>query len=561
MLAAGPADAGDVGRRLAAAGITRARDPATAVRRALRDDTRVVELADGRLASIDQALTGIDLTTRVTPVARDQGWLEIEPDLAPLTVLGLGPTVDLPAGVRAGEIVAVRVDDALGRAITIRAIAEPAPRPDDEAAVVDGVRRLLALWGADADADWGPPAIAHLATVAVSVAADDPRALRVPGRPLSEVVADAGYEAHLGWAGRAGTDWSVLTEDEAELLEAEAASLLMDERPGEAAMVQERLLTVLRHHMPERVPAARRRLARTLARAGRPEDAVAALTAGDVDDPEDWYEAAVVAHRAGDERRARRWVQSGLARLGGDAHTEIERCLADLEGDLDAQARYLTLRDELDGLTPDPDGARWLARAVAGLSRSYLVESLLEELAVGSDRGALDTLIAHLADQGDLGRDVCLAMGQVLPRGIARRALDAAGSHTVPAGAAVAGLVDARPERAWTTRASDAPDQRQVVVTVARGDGRVSPLVALIDIEEMGGALKDGFFLPDMIEERLRRELFEPMEELGLACHPIPLAEGIAAISDGLDIARRIGWRMPSLSHQPVVDRLLRLLP
>ncbi len=557
VLAAGPADVGDVGVRLAAMGVTRARDPAAAVRRALRDDTRVVELADGRLASIAQALAGLELTTRVTPAEEHDGRLQVEPDLAPLVVLGMGPTIELPAGVRAGEVVAVRIDDPVGRHITVRSVGGVRGRPDDEAAVIDGVRALLVPWQDD---DWTSPTIAHLATVAIAVAADNPGALRVPGRPLSEIVAGAGLESHLGWVGPSGTDWVGLTEDEAELLEAEVAGLLADERPADAAVAQERLLGVLRRHLPERVPAARRRLARMLARAGRPEDAVAALTAGDADDPEDWYEAAVVAQRIGDDVRARRWVQSGLARLDRTADAEVGTCLADLEHDLDDQARYARLRDELLELTPDEDGARWLAGAVASLSRSYLVEALIEELAVGSDRAALDELILQLADAGDAGRDVCLAMGCVLPRGIARRARDAAGRDAVPRGPAVAGLVGAHPDRAWATRAIDAPDQRQIVISVARGDGRVSPLVALIDIEDMGGALKDGFFLPDMVHERLHRELLEPMRELGLVCEPVPLGEAIADVAGGLEISRSLGWHLPSLAHQPVLERLTRYL-
>lgn len=558
VLRRGPADVEQVAAVLRSEGVTRARNPVAAVRRALRDDLRVIELLDGRLASIDQALSGVELTTVVGVAAAADGRLEVEPDLAPLAVLGIGPTVPLPSGVRPGDLVAVRVDDALEGRITARRITAVARRPDDEAALLDAIGGLLEA--PRPERTWLMPPIAHLATVALSVAAERPDALRTPGRPLTEVVAAAGYEAHMGWVGLAGTDWAELTEDEAEMLEAEVAELLMEERPADAAIVQERLLLVLRRHLPERVPAARRRLARALARAGRPEDALAALVVAESPDPEDWYEAAVIAYRAGDEVRARRWVQSGLARLDGAAHDEVGECLDDIAGDLDAQAMFLRRRAELEELTPDAAGARWLAHAVATLPRSYLVEALVEELAELFPPDALVDLVELLAEEGDAGRDVCLAMATVMPRPVARRARNAAGRAAVPRGRAVGGLVDAYPARAWATLSSDAPDQRQLVVTLAKEDGRVSPLVVLVDLEELGGALKDAFFLPDMVEERLERELFRPMDELGLGCHAIPLGEAIALISEGLQLTRLIGWEMPSLTHQPVVERIDRWL-
>lgn len=558
VLRRGPADVEQVADVLRAEGVTRARNPVAAVRRALRDDLRVVELLDGRLASIDQALSGVELTTVVGAAAAAEGCLEVEPDLAPLVVLGIGPTVPLPGGVRAGDLVAVRVDDAVDGRISTRRVTAVGRRPDDEAALLDAIAGLLG--GRRPDRAWLMPPIVHLATVALSVAAERAEALREPGRPLTEVVATAGYEAHMGWVGPAGTDWTELTADEAEMLEAEVAELLMEERPAEAAVVQERLLRLLRLHLPERVPEARRRLARALARSGRPGDALAALVVAESPDPEDWYEAAVIAYRSGDEVRARRWVQSGLARLDGSAHDEVGDCLTDIAGDLDAQAKFLRLRAELDEVAPDAAGARWLAAAVAALPRSYLVEALVEELADALAPPALAVLVERLAEEGDAGRDVCLAMAAVLPAPVARRARMAAGRAAVPHGRAVAGLVDAHPARAWATLSSDAPDQRQLVITVAKEGGRVSPLVVLVDLDELGGALKDAFFLPDMVEERLARELFRPMDELGLGCHSIPLGQAVALVAEGLELTRLIGWEMPSLTHQPVAERIERWL-
>jgi hypothetical protein len=59
ILARGPADLEDLAAELHATGVTRARNPVAAVRRALRDDIRVIDLPDGRVAGIAQALAGV----------------------------------------------------------------------------------------------------------------------------------------------------------------------------------------------------------------------------------------------------------------------------------------------------------------------------------------------------------------------------------------------------------------------------------------------------------------------------------------------------------------------
>ena len=89
LLAAGPAGADELGRLLESSGATRSRDPAAAVRRATRDDPRVIQLVDGRLASLAQALAGVELTTVVAAEEAAAGRLDLEPDLAPLALLGL----------------------------------------------------------------------------------------------------------------------------------------------------------------------------------------------------------------------------------------------------------------------------------------------------------------------------------------------------------------------------------------------------------------------------------------------------------------------------------------
>lgn len=552
ILARGPADIFDVAAELHAGGVTRAKDPVAAVRRALRDDVRVVDLPDGRIASVRQALAGVELTTVVTPQARRDGHVEVEPDLAPLIVLGVGPVLELPAGLGAGELVAVRVDDPDRAGLTVRAVGDVARRPADEDALLGAVGDALQPSG-----EWPVPPIAHLASLVLAVTASGEGVLRAPGRPLSEILAAAGFETHLGWVGRHGTDWALLTEGEAEAIEAEVARLLMMERPAEAAALQERLLALLSRHMPERVPPARRRLARALARAGRTEEALSALAGGDSPDAEDWYEAAVIASRTGDDVRARRWAESGLARADDDE--PVHACLADIAHDLDAQAGLLRARGDLEPFAPDDEGAEGLAEAISRLRRSYLVEALVEEIVAVLPAAELSVLVERLAEQGERGRDACLAVAAVAGGAVGRRARALAG-RDVARSPAVAGLLAAHPSAAWTTVFEDAPDQRQLIITVAREEGRVSPLIVLVDFHELGGAVKDAFFLPDMVEERLVREVVTPMEELGLRCRPITAADAVDLLRESLAITAQLGWELPSLAAQPVLDRIERQL-
>ena len=558
LLADGPAAADELGEALARGGLTRSRDPAGAVRRATRDDPRIMRIADGRLASVAQALSGIDLATLVTPEAAAAGVVEVEPDLAPLAILGIGPTLPLPPGARPGDAVAARLDDPDGRRVSVRTLAGVQARPPDESAVLAAVSERLSRQAPDRP--WTAPPVTHLATVAASVAATRPDLLRAPGRPLSSVLAEAGLEVHLGWVGPAGTRWASLTEEEVDALECDVADLLGAERTAEAALVQERLVAVLRRHLPGRVPPARRLLARTLSRAGRPADALAGLVGAFAEgDPEDWYEAAVIAVRSGDEVSARRWAEAGLARCTDADGSEVAECLADIGGDLDAQAAFLRLRAGLDDIDPALGGEP-IARAIAGPARSYLVEAMVEEVLDAVAPRDLAAFLGALADLEGLGPQACLAVAAVLPPRLARLAREAAGNGVRARLPAVAGLLEARPAAAWATSPDDAPDQQQIVITVAKEERRVSPLVVLVDVEELGGAVKDAFFLPDMAEPRLRRELFVPMGEMGLASGRVDLHEAIALVRHALERTARIGWEIPSQRHQPVVERIERWL-
>lgn len=557
LLADGPLEAGQLGEALAAVGATRSRDPAAAVRRAIRHDPRVIQIADGRYASIAQALSGVALTTVVGAGEIADGALDVEPHLAPLALIDIGPTIPLPAGTSVGDTVVVRIEDPLGCVLCVAREPAPGRRPDDEAALVAAIgKRLAGRVGAPV------PPITHLGTVATEVAATSPMALREPGQPLGVILAEAGFETHLGWVGPAGTAWTSLTEEEIDALECDVFDLLAAERSADAAIAQGRLLTVLARHAPERAPVARRRLARILARAGRLEQALGHLrTAFSAADPEDWYEASLIAYRSGDERSARRWVESGLAHATGPEHVEVAECLADIGDDLDAQAAFLRSRSVLDDeAVLDEEGPPRIAQAIVGLRRSYLVEALVEEILSVLPPHEVGGLICALADAGDAGREACRALAAILPPGADRMAAESAARVSPSRVHAVAGLANARPAAAWATSPLDAPDQQQVVITVAKERGRLSPLVVLIDLDQLGGGVKDAFFLPDMIEPRLRRELFRPMEEVGLPSTPVDLHEAIALVQVALARTAAMGWSIPSLEHQPVIDRIERWL-
>ena len=555
ILASGPAAVADIGRLLASRGITRARDPGAAVRRALRDDPRVVHLPDGRLALIDQALRGVVLTVRIGRDARLRGEVDTDGDLAPLALLGLA-AVRLPAEARAGDLLAVRVTDPEAGGLEV-AVSPPARAvAADEADLQNAVSARLARTNA------GLPAaapVARLAPLFLAVAAARTDAFRSPGRPLTEQLRAGGWEVHLGWVGGRGTAWRLLTEEEVDALESDVADLLVAEQHVAAAALQDRVVTLLRRHLPERVPAARRRLARVLGRAGRVEEALSTLTAAfRFDDPEDRYEAALLAMRSGDVVSARRWANEGLAWAEAGEDTEVAACLEDIASDLDGQAAFLAVRDWLPHAAAPASAAEQMVEALSAPRRSYLVEALVEEAFEDADPAAARALVDAMGGLGDQGREVCLACAAVLPRPLGPIARRAAAGRARARRPWLQGLVEAAPVAAWATSPLHAPDQQQLVVALRKEAGRVAPLIVLVDHASMGGAVKDAFFLPDLVEPRLRREIFAPMAEIGLPCDPMPLDDAVGALHAGLARTRALGWELPSAARQQVLARIDR---
>ena len=133
----------------------------------------------------------------------------------------------------------MRLEDAGRRRVSVRRLGGLSPRAADEQALLSAISERLSRW--TPERPWVAPPVTHLATIAASVAAVDAGALRAAGRPLSQVLSEAGYEVHLGWVGLRGTAWDSLTEEEVAALEADAAELLAEERTAEAAAVQEQL--------------------------------------------------------------------------------------------------------------------------------------------------------------------------------------------------------------------------------------------------------------------------------------------------------------------------------
>src|SRR5450631_1857482 len=208
-----PATLDDLAGHLARAGATRAKNPVAAVRTALRTDKRVVTLGDGRLASRAQALNRVVLTSQVSVTEHMRGAADIDGDFAPLTVLGVSGAV-LPTDIRPGDYVVARVADGVTGRIDLERAPSHLEHAAAEPSLVTAVRRRLA----DSGSSPHDESRVRLADALCDVTAIDAAAFRRAGRPLSDVLRDAGFEVHLGWVAPIGTRWGALTELEIEAL-------------------------------------------------------------------------------------------------------------------------------------------------------------------------------------------------------------------------------------------------------------------------------------------------------------------------------------------------------
>jgi tetratricopeptide (TPR) repeat protein len=227
----------ELGQLIVARGLTRSKQPARAVSRALDVDRRFRQLSDGRWAVPAQLLRGATLTHRVTAGEAATDVLALTPDLTPLMALasdglllpdgqpltvlwdqdaadasGIETDIALqgPPGWLAssspGHLVHVRVTGAI-----LRVGSGPEPRAESRIAVrrlVEATRTRLSQQKAT-EFLLLPPAVS-LDTLILDLLADDSGLLEYPLPPLGEALAAAGLEVHRSFVGPPGTDWEAI---------------------------------------------------------------------------------------------------------------------------------------------------------------------------------------------------------------------------------------------------------------------------------------------------------------------------------------------------------------
>lgn len=228
----------ELGRLVAAAGLTRSAHPTRAVSRALNDDPRFRRLTDGRWAAPAQLLNGATLTHRLTTEEAGGAALALSPDLAPLAALarvGLllpdGQPLSFAWDAEARELTGVDTDAALigppgwleheaGTLLHVRltgALLRLAPGPEARPPSRLTVRRFVEtvrselVHQAEIGISFLPPAVS-LENVVLDTLVDDPRLLDQPLPPLGEALAAGGLELHRGYVGLHGTDWGPFDE-------------------------------------------------------------------------------------------------------------------------------------------------------------------------------------------------------------------------------------------------------------------------------------------------------------------------------------------------------------
>ena len=221
----------ELGRLLAAQGVTKAQRPGTAVTRALESDGRFRQLGDGRWVSPAALLEGVTLLHRLTAAEAEGGVLPVEPDLAPLAWLDhedLGLVDGRRLGCRHGDAARSLATDACdavlvgppgwlahgaGSLLHVRVEAgrlSVAPGPGAVAASRLAQRRITESIRARLTTPPTPllPTAVSIGMVILELLADDPGLLAAPVAPVGQALADAGLEVHRDWVGTPGTDWT-----------------------------------------------------------------------------------------------------------------------------------------------------------------------------------------------------------------------------------------------------------------------------------------------------------------------------------------------------------------
>lgn len=223
----------ELGRIVAARGLTRARNPTQAVSRALAVNPDFRRLGGSRWVIPAHLLKGAILTHRLTASEAESDALAPMPDLAPLASLarvGLmtsdGQILSFLWDADARDATGLDTDVALrgpdgwlpdtpGTLLHIRltgSLLRVAPGPDPKPASRRTVRRLVescrARLPAQADPSWVVvPHVVSLEEFLLETLVDEPDLLAQPLPPLGEALMAAGLEVHGEWVGLPGTDW------------------------------------------------------------------------------------------------------------------------------------------------------------------------------------------------------------------------------------------------------------------------------------------------------------------------------------------------------------------
>lgn len=223
----------ELGRIVAARGLTRARNPTQAVSRALAVNPDFRRLGDGRWVIPAHLLKGAIVTHRLTASEAESDVLTLMPDLAPLASLarvGLmtsdGQLLSFLWDADARDATGLDTDVALrgpdgwlpdtpGTLLHVRltgSLLRVGPGPDPKAASRLTVRRLIescrSRLPAQADPSWiVMPHVVSLEEFVLETLVDEPDLLAQPLPPLGEALTAAGLEVHGEWVGMPGTDW------------------------------------------------------------------------------------------------------------------------------------------------------------------------------------------------------------------------------------------------------------------------------------------------------------------------------------------------------------------